>query len=151
MLLCFVKVASNPATALESHSCTFTASNSPGITFLRKNTRGGRGIGCSRNTPPPPNSGRNCERELSDLRQNLLLVGHNGVQRHLVFQNCRLILLNRLLIGPDLLLVGDYRRLIREDPLLICNASVGHVFDLPQRLSLRVTVSILVAPPDTEQ
>ena len=51
MLLCFMSIASNPANALESHPCIFSANNSPGITSLRK-TRGGRVVANQSDTPP---------------------------------------------------------------------------------------------------
>jgi hypothetical protein len=136
VLLSSVEVAANPATALESHPCTFYCFNSLRIKSLRKNTPGEGHRPLPSDFPLPPNPDRTYERKLSQLRQNLLLVRHNRVQRRLILQDHTLILLDRLLIRLDLLLVGNNRRLIRDDPLLVCNASVWHVFDLPQRLSL---------------
>ena len=124
MVWSFVSLATNPANALESHPCIFGRYNSPKITSLRKNTRG-EGVTIPIRHPSN-HPGAMKSRKLSQLRQNLLLIRNDRIQRGLILQNRTLILLDRLLIGLDRLLIGNNRGLIRQDPLLIRNASVGH-------------------------
>src|SRR5215813_14242171 len=124
MLPSFVSLASNPATHLKSHPYVSARSNSYRITSLHKNTRG---EGHRTHRHPSDRPGNRSQRNLSQLRQNLLLIRDNRIQRPLVLQDRCLILLDRFLVRLDGFLVGNNRRLIRENFLLIRYASVGHV------------------------
>jgi hypothetical protein len=75
-------------------------------------------------------------RVLLQFRENRFLVRDDGIERRLVFQNCCLILFDRLLIRLDLLLVGDNRGLIGKDLLLVCDIGFGHV-ETPSELNLK--------------
>jgi len=59
--------------------------------------------------------------KLLELRQYLLLIRHDCVQRGLILQNGRLILLDSFLIGLDAALICQDRFLILQNLLLIAD------------------------------
>jgi hypothetical protein len=74
--------------------------------------------------------------KLLELGQDLLLIRDDGVQRGLILQNGRLILLDRFLIGFDAALIGEDRFLILQNLFLVADyIGFGHgKFPLVARL-----------------
>ena len=65
--------------------------------------------------------------KLFELREDLFLIRHDGMQRGLILQNGCLIFLDRFLIGLDAALIGEDRFLILQNLFLIADhVGFGH-------------------------